>query len=124
MKRSMPDGLDPKDGETARELADQQLGRLFWSSQALRHGWDDIVACPFVICISTEAKALKEAEKSFPRGLYKESELSSAECSSSEVRSEQQCEALAHRSTRRLSLAKDHVAFEAWTQSRRNVRGL
>ena len=47
VKRSMPEGLDPKDGETARELAE-------------KHGWDDIVA------------VLKEAEKSLDRGLYKE----------------------------------------------------
>ncbi|CAK9041210.1 Hypothetical protein SCF082_LOCUS23841 [Durusdinium trenchii] len=47
VKRSMPEGEDPKEGETSRELAE-------------KHGWDDIAA------------ALKEAEKSFPRGLYKE----------------------------------------------------
>ncbi|CAJ1339895.1 unnamed protein product [Effrenium voratum] len=47
VKRSMPEGQNPKDGETAREMAD-------------KHGWDDIAA------------VLKEAEKSYMRGLYKE----------------------------------------------------
>eukprot|EP00913_Durusdinium_trenchii_P022700 g21319.t1 len=80
VKRSMPEGEDPKEGETSRELAEKMLGlsglgaffllsgtsaghwkRHFWErTERLRHGWDDIAA------------ALKEAEKSFPRGLYKE----------------------------------------------------
>eukprot|EP00439_Symbiodinium_sp_Y106_P074409 s232_g14.t1 len=47
VKRCMPEGKDPREGETAREMAD-------------KHGWDDIVA------------VLKEAEEKRPRGLYKE----------------------------------------------------
>ncbi|CAE7381144.1 TNNI3K [Symbiodinium natans] len=47
VKRCMPEGKDPREGETAREMAD-------------KHGWDDIVAL------------LKAAEDKRPRGLYKE----------------------------------------------------
>lgn len=47
VKKCMLEGRDPKDGETARQLADS-------------YGWDDIVV------------VLKRAEEEHPRGLYKE----------------------------------------------------
>lgn len=47
VKKCMPEGRDPKDGETAKQLADS-------------YGWDEIVA------------VLKRAEEEHPRGLYKE----------------------------------------------------
>eukprot|EP00930_Biecheleria_cincta_P004535 TRINITY_DN105448_c0_g1_i1.p1 TRINITY_DN105448_c0_g1~~TRINITY_DN105448_c0_g1_i1.p1 ORF type:complete len:564 (+),score=132.45 TRINITY_DN105448_c0_g1_i1:53-1744(+) len=47
VRRCMPEGRDPKDGETAKQLADS-------------YGWNDVAA------------VLKRAEEVHPRGLYKE----------------------------------------------------